>query len=237
MGKSQLVYHCVTLRPRSKPGVGSTCLKARVRFNMNLDRTLKAVATGFAIVFLLTATADANPPAKPETKREAAAQTAVFDVALSSAKRQDVREAFKKEGAVPEREDDAYWYDIYSAKGLLDGADKLRVGYVAATNQLAILEYEFPSFMDTEQVGRISALVQAKYGAPASKKGRIGLGNVVHTWNQPDGVVITVSRGWPSTTTFLAFTVPAAKKAMDDEVEANKKAAVKQQSKKQSKAF
>ncbi|WP_169800813.1 tetratricopeptide repeat protein [Archangium gephyra] len=175
--------------------------------------------------------------ALPETKRDAASQTIVFDVVLSSATRQEMRAAIKKEGVVPEREDDAYWYDLYSAKGLLDGAEKLKVGYVDATGQLAVFEYEFPSFMNTEQVGQISSMVQAKYGAPTSKKGKISLGDVVHTWKRKDGVIITVSRGWPSTTTFLTFTVPTAKKAMDAEVEANKKAKAEKQSKKSSKAF
>ncbi|MFE8595526.1 hypothetical protein [Archangium violaceum] len=91
--------------------------------------------------------------ALPETKRDAASQTIVFDVVLSSATRQDMRAAAKREGVTPEREDDDYWYDLYSAKGLLDGAEKLRVGYVSATSQLAVFEYEFPSFMNTEQVG------------------------------------------------------------------------------------
>ncbi|MDY7228361.1 hypothetical protein [Hyalangium rubrum] len=204
---------------------------------MSLDRTVSVATTGFAVVFLLAATAGANPPAKPATKNEAAAQTTVFGVALTSAKRQDIREAAKKEGATPEREDDKYWFDIYSAKDLLDGAEKLQVGYVAATGQLAVLEYVLPSFMDTEQVARISSMVQAKYGAPSSKKGNIGLGNVVHTWNRKDGVVITVSRGWPSTTTSLTFTVPAGKKAMDAEIAANEKAKVEQQSQKNSRAF
>jgi hypothetical protein len=207
------------------------------RFGMSLDRIVRVATTGFAVVFLLAATADANPPAKPEAKRETAAQTTILGVVLASAKRQDMRTAAKKEGVAPEREDDAYWYDIYSAKGLLDGAETLKMGYVAATGQLAIVQYEFPSFMDTGQVGRISSMVQTKYGAPNSKKGNIGLGNVVHTWKRPDGVVITVSRGWPSTTTFLIFTVPSAKKDMDAEIEANKKEEIEQQSKKNNKAF
>jgi hypothetical protein len=50
-------------------------------------------------------------------------------------------------------------------------------------------------------------------------------------------VIITVSRGWPATTTFLTFTVPAAKKAMDAEIEANDKAKAKKQSKTSSRAF
>ncbi|MFE8595527.1 hypothetical protein [Archangium violaceum] len=59
----------------------------------------------------------------------------------------------------------------------------------------------------------------------------------MHTWKRKDGVTITVSRGWPSTTTFLTFTVPAAKKAMDAELEANKRKEIEKQSKKSSKAF
>ena len=175
--------------------------------------------------------------APPEPTREASSQTTVFDVVLSSATRQVMRAAIKREGATPEREDTDYWFDLYSARGLLDGAKTLRVGYVNATSQLAILEYELPSALDTAQVGQISSMVQAKYGAPTSKEGNLGVGKVVHTWKRKDGVIITVSRGWPSTTTFLAFTVPAAKKAMDAELEANKKTQVEQRSKKNSRAF
>lgn len=113
----------------------------------------------------------------------------------------------------------------------------LDVVYVKATHRFAVAEYTFSSLMDDDQVAKIIALVQSKYGAPSSMLGNAGLGPVTALWNLPDGMQIKVSRGWPDTTTFLDYIDVAADHAADAEMNAEKKAELKLKAKQESSAF
>ena len=161
----------------------------------------------------------------------------LFGVPLKGATRDQLRNAFKKGGLRPTREDDAYWVDIYSAEAVLDGASEFAAGYVMASGQFAFARYTFPASMDTELVGKVIDMVTAKYGPPSSQEGRYSLGHVEAVWNRSQGMQIKVSRGWPDTTTFLSFVDPAAEAQMQQEQNRNQQQRTREKAKAQDHAF
>ncbi|GAA4021642.1 hypothetical protein [Actimicrobium antarcticum] len=161
----------------------------------------------------------------------------LFGVTLKGATRDQLRQAFKKNELIATREENSYWVDTYDVKGVLEGASSLNAGYVSSSGKFAFAEYTFPSFMDTQSVAKVINMVAIKYGRPSSQSGSYDLGQVTAKWNVGQGMQITVSRGWPETTTYLNFTDSSARNQMNAEIDAEKKAQVAQKAKAQSKAF
>ena len=163
--------------------------------------------------------------------------TSVMGIQLGSATRAAARAALKAAGAPGTRENDAYWYDVYDASSLLEGADQLLVGYSITDGRLGMMQYRFPAFMQNEKVREIGEMVAAKYGPPAKTTGNVGLGPVKYQWNLPDGILLTVSRGWPDTTVLLAYEVPAVFRKMEAEQAENDRTEKASAAKRQSKNF
>ncbi|GLR00127.1 hypothetical protein GCM10007863_45470 [Dyella mobilis] len=161
----------------------------------------------------------------------------LFGAPLKGASRPQLREVFRAHGLAPIREDDQYWYDEYNPTSVLEGASSLAVGYVAATHKFAVAEYKFSGTMDTQLVARVINLIESKYGAPSSRSGNINLGDVLATWNFPNGMKITVSRDWPDTTTFLDYVDVTANTAMQAEIDAEKQRQAKEKASSESSAF
>lgn len=163
--------------------------------------------------------------------------TAVLGVQLTTATRTDVRAALKSANVPATREADTYWYDLYDASSLLQGADELAVGYSLKSGQLGALQYHFPAQMDPQKVVQIAQMVAEKYGRPNRSSGNVDLGEVKYIWNLPDGVVLTVSRGWPDTSVFMIYEVPPVARKIDAEVAENKKIEQQNTAKRQSNNF
>jgi hypothetical protein len=161
----------------------------------------------------------------------------LFGVTLKGASRDQLRQAIKQSGMHATREDNSYWVDTYDPLGVLEGATNFNAGYVAATGRFAFAQYTFSTFMDTQLVTKVINMVSTKYGGPDSLTGNAGLGPVTAKWNVGQGMQITVSRGWPDTTTYLLFTDAATNSQMLAEIEAHKKADATQKAKAQTKAF
>ena len=164
------------------------------------------------------------------------ATTSVFGVPLKCINRETLREAIKKAGGRPTRENNDYWYDTYASSALLDGSSKLLSGYTLA-GDIAELKYEFQSFMDSGLVVKIKKMVESKYGRPRYSDGSPNLGPVTYIWTMGDGVEITVSRGWPDTTTYLSYVVPEYKAVMEEEIAKSNREAEAIKFNKQSGAF
>jgi hypothetical protein len=160
----------------------------------------------------------------------------LFGQAVKGASRQDVRAALVKAGLGKKRVDSRYFCDEYSVHGQITGAKDLLVCYTAH-DHFAYAQYTFPSFLDTEQVTRVAALVSSKYGKPTSVDGRADLGDVTEVWSMHDGTEVVVARGWPSTTTYLTLKDPRATRALEATIEAQKAEERKQQAKQQGNAF
>lgn len=132
----------------------------------------------------------------------------LFQQPLRCALRGGLRLAIVRSGASATRENDRFWYDTYDSAAVLDGSTVLSVGYTLA-GDFAHAEYTFPSSMDTEQVQQVAQMVSIKYGKPQRARGRLTVGPVSFEWTLPDGILLRVSRGWPSTTTSLEYIHPA----------------------------
>jgi hypothetical protein len=161
----------------------------------------------------------------------------LFGVTLKGAVRDQLRQAFKQNGLRATREDKSYWVDTYDAKGVLEGAGEFQAGYLRDSGKFAYARYTFPGFMDTQLVGKVITMVSNKYGRPTSQQGQHRLGPVIAKWQLGQDMQIEVSRGWPDTTTLLAFIDASAYRQLNAEIDAEKAARAAQQAKSQSKAF
>lgn len=167
----------------------------------------------------------------------AATPLTLFGVKLHSADRATLRAAVKKAGLAPERVDSRYYCDKYGVNGQLKGAKTLYLCYTAHHNRFAYAQYVFPAFMDTGLVSRVINMVSVKYGQPDSEQGSTDLGSVKALWHEGHGMRVTVSRGWPDTTTYLELTNIANKHRMRAQIQAQKQRQQRQQAQQQANAF
>lgn len=161
----------------------------------------------------------------------------LFGVKLKGVSRNVLDKALLQNGFSKQSANTDKWTDSYSVNGKLKEAQTLSVSYVLATQQFANAEYEFPSFMDPQLVKRVIDLVSQKYGDPTSMSGQIDLGEVVAEWDNGDGTTIRVSRGWPSTTTYLDYIDTDAEARMEAEKDAAKQQSLQDSAKQQNQAF
>lgn len=156
---------------------------------------------------------------------------------LKGAIRTQLREALLKAGLKPTRVDDQYFCDLYAVSHQIRGATELSVCYTEDKNTFATATYTFPSFVDPGQVRGVVDIVKAKYGAPSRVNGTYDLGNVTARWNEPQGEVIEVSRGWPDTTTYLMLEDQANAARMHAQIKTDQGQRTRQQAAKDASAF
>lgn len=152
-----------------------------------------------------------NPIAKSDYERVntklnciLAAKTEIFGVSLKCASRNDFMVAIGKTKATIKREDKNYWSDIYYTSSVLKGSSELALSY-SLEDLFAKATYIFPSNLNVGQVAKIKDFVASKYGSPQQLTGDPSLGKVTYKWELEDGIELTVSRGWPNTTTYLSY--------------------------------
>lgn len=78
------------------------------------------------------------------SKGEVIPQLTILGVDLAHTNRRQARKIFKNSGLIVKSEKDNYWYDHYDSSKVIGGSSTLSVGYVLATNRLAVAEYAFP---------------------------------------------------------------------------------------------
>jgi hypothetical protein len=122
-------------------------------------------------------------------------------------------------------------YASFDAGKLVRGAKTLELYALPDNGAVTEAIYTLPSFMDVGQVKRMADLVSAKYGDMTAMEGEWGVGNVVAEWDRGDNVFVTVSRGWPSTTTSIKFINLPSKNYRDKLVEQRKAAEIEQKAK------
>jgi uncharacterized protein YeaO (DUF488 family) len=175
--------------------------------------------------------------AVPAVQAQPTHQLELFGVKLKGVSRNELNNALMQKGLSKQTSKADQWTDTYAVNGKLKGAETLRISYILATNQFANAEYEFPTFMDTQLVKRVIDLVSQKYGDPTTMNGQIELGSVDAEWDNGDGMTIHVSRGWPSTTTYLDYIDTDAYAKMKAEQDAAKQQNLQNSAKQQSQAF
>ncbi len=164
-------------------------------------------------------------------------KTELFGVKLGCASRRELRRALGRSAAKVTSEDENHWFDEYETASLLDESRGLELWYTRDNAWLARARYDFPSSLDTEQVVRIADMVAHKYGAPASRRGVIAVGEVAYEWLLPDGVRLSVWRGWPDTTTYLDYKNPKRLAQMEREMAADDRAGKQRRAASQAGAF
>jgi len=160
----------------------------------------------------------------------------LFNVLMNCADRDELRAAIKGVGATVIKENNNNWGDTYNSSNILQGTSQLYVGY-EIKDSFAIAQYTFPANMDTQKVVEVKNFVANKYGEPTTSSGRINVGEVSYQWKLKDGISIEVSRGWPSTTTYLTFKNPKNYDAMKAEQKKQAEAKKAKEYEKQSNAF
>lgn len=139
--------------------------------------------------------------------------TVLFGQSLKCAKRRDLMAAIKNAGLVTIIEDINNWADTYDSSKTLPKSKEFIIKYTF-DNIFALATYVFPSSSDTNQVVEVKNLIQRKYGIPDEITGTPSNGAMTYTWQLEDGIVITVGRDWPDTTTYLSYEHPESYQKM-----------------------
>lgn len=159
----------------------------------------------------------------PELRRQLAfykQSLVLFGTPLGLTTREVMREKLTQSQALPIREANNYWFDVYESSKTLRGTDRLFAGYSLRTGKLASLEYRFPSFNDPNLVMTIIEMINDKYGRPVTVIGDISQGEVDYRWEVKD-TRIRVKRYWPDTTVYLSYQVGDTYPAMVSEMPPN----------------
>jgi hypothetical protein len=101
-------------------------------------RSVSTAPSGPAV--MVTPIPEAAAP-QPKVKVEGGLQ--MFGVTLSTATREELRQAIRDEGLMPQREDDAFQEDIYEALNWMPGLLQMKCSYAPQGQRLARVDYVF----------------------------------------------------------------------------------------------
>lgn len=146
-----------------------------------------------------------NTAPAPEATRLGEGSLQMFGVRLSTATREDMRQAIRREGLAVQREDEAFSEDIYEASNLMPGLLQLKFSYARDGQKLARVEYVFTTFSDNAHVGELMTRIESRFGRPQRVTGREESGPYHAVWRLPDQMEVFVGREWPQKTTYLKF--------------------------------
>ena len=148
----------------------------------------------------------ASPPSTaPDVGQPGEGWLQMFGLRLSTAIREEVRQAMHQEGLVAQREDTAFTADIYEAPNLMPGLQQLKFTYARESQRLAKVDYVFTTFLDNAHVGELMQRIESRYGRPAHIRGREESGPYHAVWRLQDQMEVFVGREWPSKNTYLKF--------------------------------
>jgi hypothetical protein len=146
----------------------------------------------------------AHAPA-PAASRLGEGSLQMFGVRLSTATREEMRQAIRSEGLAVQREDEAFTEDIYEASNLMPGLLLLKFSYARDSQKLARVDYVFTTFSDNAHAGELMTRIESRFGRPQRVTGREESGPYHAFWRLPDQMEVFVGREWPEKTTYLKF--------------------------------
>ena len=152
-----------------------------------------------------SAPAPLAPAPAPAASRLGEGSLQMFGVRLSTASREEMRQAIRREGLAVQREDEAFSEDIYEASNLMPGLLQLKFSYAREGQKLARVDYVFTTFSDNAHVGELMQRVENRFGRPQRVTGREESGPYHAVWRLPDQMEVFVGREWPEKTTYLKF--------------------------------
>ncbi|MBL7003026.1 MAG: hypothetical protein ISR69_03230 [Gammaproteobacteria bacterium] len=125
----------------------------------------------------------------------------LFGVKLNNADQAELRAAAKNAGANLIKEAGKFtFFDEYNSQGVLDGSDRLYLGFSKQTKEFVFAEYEFHG------INRKTMLLKLKmkYGQPKIMKGKY-ISDKANIW-MVDGVEVRYQIDWPNYKTRVSYT-------------------------------
>lgn len=150
-----------------------------------------------------TVSEPAAPKPKPEAQGMAEGWLQMFGVRLSTATREEMRQAIRKQGLPVLREDEGTSEDIYDAFNLMPGLQQLKFSYTREGQKLSKVDYAFMTFSDNAHVEDVKIRIEGRFGRPLRVTGREESGPYYAIWRLPDQMEIFLGREWPQRTTYL----------------------------------
>lgn len=147
----------------------------------------------------------AAAPTQPVSAGQGEGWLQMYGVRLSTATREEMRRAVRKQGLVAEREDEAFEEDIYEASHLMPGLTQLKFTYIREGQKLARVDYIFAAFSDNAHAGELTHRVQKRFGQPAKVTGHEESGPYHALWRLPDQIELFVGRAWPQKNSYMKF--------------------------------
>lgn len=140
------------------------------------------------------------------------ATTALFSIHIACTTRKVLREKIKEQGIVIINKNE--WSDTYFTGAVIPGSSELQVTYTQE-NAFVSATYTFVGRDNPKLVGLMKDKLSQRYGKPDKKIGTESTGPVSFKWQLDDAIILTVSRLWPDTTTFVHYFLPETKALLD----------------------
>ena len=135
------------------------------------------------------------------------ATTKLFSVAIKCTNRDIFSQQIKSQKITAISENLNNWSDIYFTGAIIRGTSQLEVFYTQE-ELFASATYTFIGRNKLKLIWQVKKKLVQKYGSPSSSKGDVTQGEASFQWLLADGIILTVNRGWPDTTTFVTYLFP-----------------------------
>lgn len=140
--------------------------------------------------------------------------TKLFSVAIACANRDILRQQIKSQKITAISENLNDWSDIYFTGAIIDGTSQLEVFYTKEELFVSAI-YTFIGRNNAKLIAQVKNKLVKKYGQASSSQGDVTQGKASFQWILKDGIVLTVNREWPDTTTFVTYLDPKNKALLD----------------------
>lgn len=144
------------------------------------------------------------------------ATTKLFSVAIACTNRETFRQQVKSQKITVISENPNDRSDIYFTGAAINGTSQLEVFYTKEKLFVSAV-YTFIGRNNTKLITQVHNKLVQKYGQASSRQGEFTQGKVSFQWILKDGIVLTVNREWPDTTTFVTYLHPENKALLDQQ--------------------
>ncbi|MCP5078481.1 MAG: hypothetical protein GY951_10560, partial [Psychromonas sp.] len=100
-----------------------------------------------------------------------------------------------------------HWSDTYFTGAIIKGSSQLQVTYTRE-DLFVSAKYTFVGRNKPTLITKVKNKLAYKYGKPNKQNGEEKQGVASFEWILDDGIHLTVSRGWPDTTTYVLYFSP-----------------------------
>lgn len=127
----------------------------------------------------------------------------MFGIELKNAKQNELRRTIRNNGGEVVKEAGRLeFYDEYKSQNLLEGSNRIYLGFLPEDKTFAFAEYEFIGI----QQNWMLAKMKKKYGNPITIEGKF-ISDKIHVW-QSEGIEIRFYIDWAAYKTRITYAVP-----------------------------